>query len=256
MFVWPTPLLFAVFGRIVYGDGAGTLFAAAAFTVLTAGAWFLREGLRAERAYDARAVARRPRIPRKIVAALAAGLGVALAQLAQTEPAAGSALGFGVLALVTHLLAFGIDPLANKGIDLSDAEADRVAGVVAHAEETLAGIEADARAIGDREITRRLTPLVAEVRAMLARIEAEPRELEQARRYLSVHLVGAREATRKYAESAGALDDPRLRADYLALLSELEASFARGRDKMLDADRTDLELEIEVLRDRLGREHA
>ncbi|MEO1459583.1 MAG: hypothetical protein AAFV49_18740, partial [Pseudomonadota bacterium] len=49
---------------------------------------------------------------------------------------------------------------------------------------------------------------------------------------------------------------PALREDYLTLLSELEDSFMRGRDKMLADDKVDLEVEIEVLRDRLGQEGA
>ncbi|MEM9783468.1 MAG: 5-bromo-4-chloroindolyl phosphate hydrolysis family protein, partial [Pseudomonadota bacterium] len=110
------------------------------------------------------------------------------------------------------------------------------------------------------EITERLASLGDEVRAMLRRVESDPRDLERARRYLSVHLVGASEATKKYAEALegdeDARDDPRLRDDYVTLITELEQSFQRGRNAMLGEDRTDLEIEIEVLRDRLGRERS
>ena len=50
---------------------------AAAF--LTLAAWLLREGLRAESAYHARRVARRPAFPRKFVACGLTGGGVAIA---------------------------------------------------------------------------------------------------------------------------------------------------------------------------------
>ena len=45
----------------------------------TLGAWLLRDGLRAEAAFHDRRVARRPAIPRKLFAAVLAGVGVALA---------------------------------------------------------------------------------------------------------------------------------------------------------------------------------
>ncbi|MEM8761359.1 MAG: 5-bromo-4-chloroindolyl phosphate hydrolysis family protein [Pseudomonadota bacterium] len=253
MFLLPAPLLIAAFIAIGSGDIAATGLSLAGFTCLMFGAWMLAEGQKAARAYAARAVARRPAIPRLIIASLSAGLGVSLAQLAG-EGGVVAAAGFGLLATVSHLAAFGIDPLENKGIDLSDAEHGRVADAIEQAEKLLREIHDDAQGIGDHEIGERVLTLCDEVRALLRRIEQDPRDLTRARRYLSVHLVGAHEATRKYAENHAELDDPALRADYLSLLSELEASFQRGRDKLLADDRTDLEVEIEVLRDRLGQE--
>jgi hypothetical protein len=163
-------------------------------------------------------------------------------------------VGFGGLALGSHLLAFGIDPLKNKGIDLGDAESGRVAAALEKAEGMLADIDGFADSTRDREIATRLHALAKAVRGMLRQIEGDPRDLVRARRYLSVYLVSAHEATRKYAEAHENIRDPSLRSDYLALLSELEGSFARGHDKLLAEDRTDLEVEIEVLRERLGQE--
>ena len=47
-----------------------------AFAGLMLSAWLLNEGLRAEDAYDARAVARPPAIPRKLFAAVLTGASV------------------------------------------------------------------------------------------------------------------------------------------------------------------------------------
>jgi hypothetical protein len=44
------------------------------------------------------------------------------------------------------------------------------------------------------------------------------------------------------------------RADFEALLSDLEQNFAARTDKMLLNDRSDMDIEIKVLRDRLQRE--
>jgi hypothetical protein len=91
---------------------------------------------------------------------------------------------------------------------------------------------------------------------MIKMVEEDPRDLSRAKRYLNVYLKGAEEATRKYAENHQRLNDPKIREDYLALLADLDASFGRGRETLLLDDRTDLEVEIEVLRDRLGQERA
>ncbi|MEO0820566.1 MAG: 5-bromo-4-chloroindolyl phosphate hydrolysis family protein [Pseudomonadota bacterium] len=256
MFVLPAPLMVNAILAIIGGNVVETALSLLSFALLMTGAWLLSEGQKAAQAYEARSVARRPAIPRKIIAAVLAGAGVAAAQFAGPTGGLFGAIGFALLATGSHIVAFGIDPLANKGIDLNEAELARVADAIDGAEETLREIGAMADGIRDREISERLASLSDEVRALLRRIEADPRDLTRARRYLSVHLVGAHEATRKYAESHAALDDPTLREDYLTLLSELEDSFMRGRDKMLADDKVDLEVEIEVLRDRLGQEGA
>jgi len=254
LFVLPLPLLFAAFGDIARGAVAGAAADLAALALLTGGAWLLREGQKAEAAFAARSVARRPAIPRKIIAAAAAGLGVGIAAFAGWGLGALGALGMAALTSLSHLVAFGIDPLAHKGIDVAEGEAGRVAEALDKAEARLAEITRLGRGMRDREIESRLDTLMSAVRGLLKQVEDDPRDLPRARRYLSVYLTGAHEATRKYAETHEMLGDPGLRREYLALLGDLEASFDRGRRMLLESERTDLEVEIEVLRDRLAQE--
>ena len=82
----------------------------------------------------------------------------------------------------------------------------------------------------------------------------QPRDLTGARKYLSVYLRGARDATVKFADLYGRTRDEDARRDYVALLDDLEANFSAQTEKLLTDNRTDLDIEIEVLRDRLARE--
>jgi hypothetical protein len=75
MLVPPVILLFTSLGSGPAGLATGIAGAAA----LGIGAWLLRDGLRAAAEWQARSVARRPALPRKIIAALLTGLGVGLA---------------------------------------------------------------------------------------------------------------------------------------------------------------------------------
>ncbi len=266
MFVWPTPLLVAALGAVGSAAPFRMLFLLAAYASLMLGAWLLREGQRAAAAYEARQIARPPAFPRKIFAAVLTGGGVALsswlgAQAGGLLELGGQAVGavvFGLIAAGAHILAFGLDPLRAKGLDetVGRAELDRVAEALEKAEARLRSIEALAHRMRDREIDARITRLNATVREMIQLVERDPRDLGRARRYLGVYLTGAEEATRKYAENRDRLDDPNLHAEYLSLLTDLEGSFARGREMLLVDNRTDLEVEIEVLRERLGQEGA
>ena len=103
------------------GDGAaGLVTGLIGAGALLAGAWLLRDGLRAQAAYDERRVARRPAIPRKIFAAGLAGIGVAIAAF-KSEPGLVAPALYGLSAVALHLGAFGIDPLQSKGMEGIDS---------------------------------------------------------------------------------------------------------------------------------------
>jgi 5-bromo-4-chloroindolyl phosphate hydrolysis protein len=89
---------------------------------------------------------------------------------------------------------------------------------------------------------------------MFRTVEEDPRDLTGARKYLGVYLLGAKDATVKFADLYSRTRDEKARADYEALLDDLEKSFAARTQKMLLDDRSDLDVEIEVLRERLERE--
>jgi hypothetical protein len=256
LYLFPTPLLLSAITSVGVGHIFSALLDLAAYAALMLGAFLLGEGLKAERAFDARTMARPPAFPRKLVAAILAGGGVFLAAFFGWGHSLPAAIAFGALATGSHILAFGLDPMRAKGVAEHGADGERAAAALEKAEAHLAAISDLTPKLGDREVRDRIGALTAEVRQMLTLIEQDPRDLGRARRYLTVYLKGAHDATRKYADNRERLNDPSLRTEYLALIADLEASFGRGRKMLLEDDRTDLEVEIEVLRERLGQEGA
>jgi 5-bromo-4-chloroindolyl phosphate hydrolysis protein len=89
---------------------------------------------------------------------------------------------------------------------------------------------------------------------MFRTVEDDPRDLTLARKYLGVYLMGARDATAKFADLYAETRDAKVKADYLALLDDLRRGIEARRETLLLTDRTDLDVEIEVLRDRLKRD--
>jgi len=250
MFV--APVLLAFFSL---NDGAtGLALGLVGASLLTLGAWFNREGLRAEAAYNARVFARRPTLPRKILAAILAGLGIGIAALSNGG-GMGTVAIYGLATTALHLAAFGIDPLADKRMEGIDTfQQDRVARVVDEAEAYLAAITDHIATLKDRALTQRVAGFVAAARTMIRTVEEDPRDLTAARKYLSVYLMGARDASARFAEVARRGPDAKARADYDALLADLETNFAAKTKVLLSDSRTDMDIEIKVLRDRLQRE--
>jgi hypothetical protein len=250
MFLPAVLLLFTA----LFGGALGLVTGLAGAASLTLGAWLLRGGLQAEAAYAERKVARRPALPRKILAALLAGVGTGLAAFSHESGIVASAL-FGAAAAGLHLAAFGIDPLSDKGMEGIDSfQQDRVARVVDEADQHLAAMTDALRRVGDRQISDRMAAFQSSVRRLIRTVEEDPRDLTAARKYLGVYLLGARDATIKFADIHAGGNGAAARADYLVLLDDLQRNFDARREKLLLADQSDLNVEIEVLRDRLARE--
>lgn len=247
LFVVPFVLPLFAFGR----DPVGMALSLGAFALLMLAARLTREGIKAEMEFDARRVSRRPALPRKIIGSGLTGLGLGLA--GATDPAA--AVVFAGLGAGLHHFSFGSDPLRDKGHDNIDAfQAERVARAVDNAEARLAAMQEAIARTADRALISRVERFAQTARRLFRRIEEDPRDLTAARRWLGVYLQGAADATASFAALDARRTHGSARDDYVTLLDDLEDGFAQRTEALLLDDRGDLDVEIQVLRDRLARE--
>lgn len=242
------------FASAFQGTPREMILALAAGGLVIGSSLITREGVKAQDAYDARRVARRPAFPRKalgaVLMAAALGLGGLITQPNLLYPAL-----FALAGLVLHVLAFGPDPMRDKGLEGVDQfQIDRVARAVDEAEGYLAAMKDAMLRAKDRALEARVDSFAATARGLFRTIEGDPGDLTAARKYLSVFLMGARDATVKFADHYAQTHDAKTRADYEALLADLETTFAQRTTALLSNSHTDLDVEISVLRDRLKLE--
>lgn len=249
LFFVPAPLVFKSFGS----EPVVMATYLAAFGTLILAAWLTREGLLAQEVYDSRKVAKRPAIPRKIFGSALTGVGLAIAGFAGHGPF--EAAIFAVLGTVLHSFAFGLDPMKDKGAEGVDSfQQDRVARAVDEAERHLTAMSDAIAKAADRQLSTRVEQFQATARDLFRTVEEDPRDLTAARKYLGVYLMGAKDATVKFADLYSRNRDANARRDYEELLTDLEQNFAARTQSLLLDDRSDLTVEIEVLRERLQRE--
>jgi hypothetical protein len=251
----PIPLFFGGLGATLRGSPVEAAAEIGGFAGLMLAAWLTNEGIRAEGAFAARAVAKPPALPRKLLAAaLMAAIVFGVGYLSLGQGFLG-ALVFGAMAAAAHVVSFGPDPLRAKGVPGSDSLAiERVARAIDGAEAVVRETTEAADRIGDRRLQDRVERLCAQAREVFRTIEKDPRDLTRARRFLSVYLVGLRSATVKFADYYGRTRDADARAKYEALLADMETSFAAKRAALLEDKSGDLDIEIEVLRERLQQD--
>lgn len=255
---WRATLLFlSAFAFLfpAFGDAPDAMLmgvAAGGLLILASG--LAREGLKARAAFDAQRIARRPAFPRLLFSALSTGAALAVGGIIAHGLSAYPAL-YALAGIGLHIGAFGVDPWRDKGMEgLDPFQTDRVARAVTEAEAHLTAMQDAILRADDRAAAARVAQFAASARALFRRVEADPGDLTAARKYLSVYLQGARDATVKFADHWAATRDPQARADWEALLTDLETTFADRSRALLANDRTDLDIEISVLRDRLKME--
>lgn len=257
--LWRATVLFLtafLFLFPAFGDDPGDmLLGLAAGGLIVLAAWLTREGLKAEAAYQSRKLARRPALPRKLLGAVLTGAALAvggvIADQGLVYPVLYALVGAGL-----HLGAFGLDPMADKGMEGIDAfQTGRVAHAVEEGEKHLAAMQDAILRAKDRGLEKRVAQFAGAARSLFRTIETDPGDLTAARKYMSVYLMGARDATVKFADHYAQTRDAGARADYEALLADLETTFAQKTTAFLSNNRTDLDVEIAVLRDRLKLDH-
>lgn len=251
LFFLPIPFLMQA---LVAAPGTMALKLTAAGLLMLA-ALLTREGLRAEEAWEARPIARPPALPRKALGAGAMGLGVACAALG--GGAGLEVLLLGALAGGLHLAAFGRDPMRDRTggpADLAALQAERVVRAVDGTDQPMAEMTAAIARLHDPALSERVARFQRSVRDMARALEQDPRGLGAARRYLGVYLLGARDATIRFVDIQSRRPDPALRARYVAVLDDLERRYAARTTALQAGDRAALDIEMDVLQDRLARE--
>ena len=257
MFLLPLPLLFAGLGATFRGNAGEMLGELGGFAGLMAAAWLLNEGLRAEEAYAARAVARPPAVPRKLFAAVLTGVSVALAGRARARPGArrGARLRGGGGGGAARRLRARPDAAQGHGgrrrrspPSGSPAPSTRPRRWCATSPAPRrASATAGSRPGSSGSATRRASSSAPSrpTRATSAR----------ARTFLSVYLLGLRDATVKFADLWGrGRDAAGARAATRRCSAISRRASPRHRTQLLEDNRSDLDVEIEVLRERLQQD--
>ncbi len=243
------PFLFAV--NAFFGTPTQLLYGFGAFAALLISALFTREGMVAKAAFDARRVARRPALPRKLLGAMFMAVGLFLgARVGATDPILSILLG--LVGLILHITAFGADPMRSKGAEgIDQFQTDRVARYIDEAEGYLAGMKDAILRVRERGLELRVETFAETARGLFRSVENDPGDLSAARKYLTVYLMGARDATIKFADHYSQTRDNAARAQYEALLRDLETTFASRSQALIGNGKTGLDIEIDVLRERL-----
>lgn len=255
LFMLSGPLCVAALVDLATGRPEQFLFSGGALGCLWAAGAASFYGLIAEARYFLGECSDPPGVPLKGLSLAVTVLGTALAALSG-EHSPLSATLLATLAGGGHLAFFGRDPRPRR-IELPQVDGVDLAAVtlqIKRAYGRLQGIETAAASIAVPEFGERLRRITAIGHRILAEIERDPRDAARARRFLHVYLDSAERVTSEYARTHRQLRERPLEGDFRQLLIDMENTFEAQHRLLLEHDALALEVEIEVLNERLRRE--
>lgn len=243
-----TPLLLSVFFGVAISivEGLGLIL------IYGASTWLLTLGLRAEEAYNAAPIARKPKLPLKLLAAVVMGGAVAVTVYFRHGLSLEAAL-VGLVASGLFITAFGIDPLKDKSVSGPLAEETlRANDVVSQAKTVLHQIEDCIATIGDTETTAGFMAFRNSAERLFDILHEAPERHREMRRHLGVYLDAARDATDRFSGLYMASQDPETKARYLSMLDGMKGQFDALARKCLADERSKLDIELDVLQSQLA----
>ncbi|WP_022947348.1 5-bromo-4-chloroindolyl phosphate hydrolysis family protein [Methylohalobius crimeensis] len=255
LYFLPVALIPATVIALAKGDVTAVIVNASGFAGYMLAAWCVRRGLKAEALYDRRRIARPPRWPLKLTAALiaATATGMIVWLGAGRPPLVASLFAGG--ALLGMYLSYGFDPRRPKQIvGAHGYSGDEILQTLEESGRIIRNIEQANDRIRNPELNRRIERICTVADDILAEIEADPRDIRRARKFLTVYLDGARQVTEGYARTHEHTQSGELEQNFRNVLISIESVFREQKQKLLEDDVFDLDVQIEVLNTQLKRE--
>ncbi|EPX75756.1 hypothetical protein [Salipiger mucosus] len=221
------------------------------------GARLIHRGQEVQRAYEAGALAQAPHIPRKMIGCIVIGA-VVMVMAGRHFVSLHIPLGFGALATWLGIVAFGMDPLRERG---DAARAARIrkedATGFAEAETALIAAADEIASLGDAELERQVAAIK---RGILALVRALCDDSDERRRLRKPVMRLAELLERENAQLQAAWPTENraaARKRYLTRVQALAEAFEeRARRKSTRGARDSMEIEADLLWHRMRQDRA
>lgn len=236
-------------------DPVTMLTLAAPIAAAAVAVYLLNIGLAAETKWQQSETTARPRIPAKILGAIAMGVTITLLVLVHTDGGFGVAVTKGVIGAILAALAFGIDPLQDKGLaTISDRERFAVSTKVDEVRARLELMVKDIDRLENKTATEAAQVFASSVMRLTRAVMLDPKRHRMARRHLGPIFDGTEKSAGRFSILWTISPDPGALAEFDALARQLADEFNRAAVSYAHVGADELKIEAAVLRDMIKRE--
>lgn len=208
-------------------------------------------GLTKEYEYHTTTLTKAPSVPYKMVSAGMLGLStVYTASFAGGEGLL-TGLFLGAIATVGYFLFYGFDPRVDKLENIGDISAAFVIETLAEARGKLASVETNMKLIKEPEVHAKLRVATDKAYEILNNIEADPKDLRVARKFIIVYIDGVKKVTESYTGMKEDEINAETKEKFSMLLSDVEKKFDSEIVRLKKNNQFDLDVHIDVLQEQI-----
>jgi 5-bromo-4-chloroindolyl phosphate hydrolysis protein len=255
LYILPLALIPASILSFIYGDFSGIIINVGASALFLLAAGLLRKGIAAEKHYLDKNITRAPKWPLKLEAAIIVAITTTGVSLMGAGHSLVVSVCFGLGALAGMFLFYGFDPHQEKMVAGSHGyTVEEITQTIDEAEQQIVGIELANKQIHNRSFNQRIRGICEHAREILGMLEQDPGDIRRARKFLNVYLDGALKVTDGYADMQRKHQSEQLTENFDNVLQTIESVFIEQKQKLLEDDVLDLDVQIEVLTAQLKHE--
>ena len=251
LYIFLAPLFLAVILALMARDIPAFILNAIAFGLFFITAKLNTLGLTKEYEYHTKTLTKAPSVPYKMVTAGMLGIST----LYTASIAGGETLltGFflGAIATVGYFLYYGFDPRVDKLDNIGDISAQFVIETLAEARGKLASVEENMRLIKEPELHGKLRIATDKAYEILNNIEADPKDLRVARKFIIVYIDGVKKVTNSYTSMKEDEITSETKERFSMLLSDVEKKFDKEILRLKSNNQFDLDVQIDVLQEQI-----
>lgn len=255
LYVLALALVPAVIIGLIKGHAMTVLVNASAFALYCLAAILLRRGLMAENPSPQERLINQPKWPLKRLAAIGVAVTTGLLAALGAEQSWLMAALYAGGAFLGMYLSYGFDSPHSKPIPAAQGySSDEIRKTLTHAYAMIQSIEQANRGIIQTELNQRIARICQIAAGVITDLEADPRGIRRARKFLNVYLENVQQVVQGYAKTHQQSGSPTLEHNFRQALDAIEAAFLEQQQKLLEEDVFDLDVKIEVLTQQLKRE--
>ncbi|MCH9812795.1 MAG: 5-bromo-4-chloroindolyl phosphate hydrolysis family protein [Epsilonproteobacteria bacterium] len=256
LYIFPFPLLLALFSALLHGDIRGILVNGMAYALFLLGATVARRGFLMEKEYKESILAKAPKIKYKTIASAIITIAVFFTSFFATANDLFLSIVLAVVAFIGFYLYYGLDPREDKVGELNiGVSAEEVIEITSVAKARIENIQKLKKSIGDLEISQQLERIIKETEQVIVSVESNPNDLSRARKFFNVYLHRTEKITQEYANNLKNENiDSTMKSNYLHLLETVESTIHEQKARLNEDDITRLDVQIEALTKQLKNE--
>lgn len=253
LYLLPLLAIPATIKAFIGGNLFGIIINAGCYAAYLLAAYLLRKGLAAENSYLERRVSLAPKWPLKSLATLIVAVNTFILSWLGAHYPFSVAIAFGLGAWLGMYLSYGFDPRKTKTIVGSHGfTAEEIINTINAAQRVIENIEHANKQIRNREFNQRIERICDTARNILIDLEANPAAIRRTRKFLLVYLEGTEKITTGYAGTH--LEANTLEQNFRNALDTIENVFKEQKERLLQEDLFDLDVQIDVLTTQLKQE--